>query len=735
MTDSLSILPDRSISTRRGGFTVPAVLLLTLGAGGLVHAAPESPEVFHRLTIEIRDTGGAPLEGRVRVLGSNGNVYPGVPDEGRLSFWGAGGYWYIEGSGWVNVPAGTTRVTVGRGFEWRPSDRTLQVVSDTTITVTLTRFVDLGEEGWFGGDFHTHSNHPPVDYTITPEIARRVARAEGLSVLHLLDQGLEFTGTPHPLSDSATILYYAYEHRNQAYGHASFPALRTSIPTGCCQDPAPAFPMLTDLCNQYVPSQAAMIVLAHPHTTDDYFYDDGWPGAGLGRELPLLAALGDLDAMEVASYGNNPFEDLAEWFDVLSAGVDVIPGAGTDSRLCSTSSRPIGSWRMYAQMTPGSPLDYDAWVDAVDSGRTFLTNYPLIPEFTVGGVAPGGTIQVSGDTLEASVHLRASCALGLQRVAILAEGQEIWSVNFSTHFPAVFEVDTTFTLHAPTPSWIVARLEGVTSHPHAFQGVTRAITNAVRVTRGEAPIRRTAPSARLMDQLDLLTQFVLLRGNWAHLADRDTVIARIQRAQAFYADAFVVPPNPFQLLAPADGDTVRSGQLAFDWEDATDPEEGDRFRYILRVSADSTLSSPFIYMLLNSQYGNIPLLPGRNYWWAVDAMDRNGNTTRGTPPLSRFFLRDATLDAPTPPPEVAARIAPRGVPNPSRGRVLLMGLSEPIAIFDVAGRRVAASGAGVFRRGEDVYWDGRVHGRLAPPGIYWARGAKEPAGVRLIRIQ
>jgi hypothetical protein len=712
-------------------------LLLALGAAGMVgavRAAPESPQIFHRLEIEIRDPGGAPLQGRVRVLGSDGDVYPGVPDTSRLSFWGAGGYWYIEGTGWIDVPAGTTRVTAGRGFEWRPADRTLQVVSDTTITMTLSRFVDLGPEGWFGGDLHTHSNHPPLDYPITPEISLRVARAEGLNVMQLLDQGSQFTGTPHAISDSVTKLYYAYEHRNQAYGHALFTALRTHISPGCCLDPAPAFPMLTDLHNMYVPSAASAMVLAHPHSTDDYFYDDGWPGAGLGRELPVLAAFGALDVLEVASYGNNPYEDLSEWFDVLSAGVNTIPGAGTDARLCSTSSMPVGSWRIYAQTEPGMPLDYDAWVDAVRAGRTFLTNYPLIPEFKVADVASGGTIEVPGDTLLAPVHLRASCALGLQRVSILAEGQEVWSANFTGQVPPVFSVDTTFTIETPTPAWLVARLDGVTGHPHAFHGVTRAITNAVRVTHEGAPIRRTAPSARWLDKLGQLEQFVTIRGNWVSLADRDTVMARIQKARAFYNDAFVLPPNPFALISPAEGDTARSGELAFDWEDATDPEEGDRLRYVLRVSADSTLANPYIYIVQNSQFGNIPLLPGREYFWAVDAQDRNGNTTRGTPPISRFFLRDGTTAVESPPPAVTAQIKPRGAPNPSRGWVLLMGLSEPIAIFDVGGRRIAESGSGVVRRGEDVYWDGGAHGHAAPPGLYWARGAKQAGAVQLIRV-
>ena len=45
-------------------------------------------------------------------------------------------------------------------------------------------------------------------------------------------------------------------------------------------------------------ARARAMILAHPHSTDNYYYDDYWPGAGLGRELPVLGALGALDALD-----------------------------------------------------------------------------------------------------------------------------------------------------------------------------------------------------------------------------------------------------------------------------------------------------------------------------------------------------------------------------------------------------------------------------------------------------
>jgi hypothetical protein len=389
---------------------------------------------------------------------------------------------------------------------------------------------------------------------------------------------------------------------------------------------------------------------------------------------------------------------------------------------------------VYAQIPPGEPLDHDAWVAAVQAGRCFVTSYPLIPEFRVGEAMAGDTLDTSEEVVDLPVHVRALCALGLQRVSILAEGAPIWTANFTGQIPPVFDVDTTVTVTVPTPTWLCVSLEGFTFHPHAVHGSTRAMTNAVHVTRDGTPVVRTAPAGRWMDKLDLLRQLALNRGNWANLADRDTVLARIQRSKDFYAPAFVLPPNPFFLVFPSFGDTVRSGELSFDWQDANDPEIGDKLRYILWVSSDSTLAHPFSYAVEESFFGNIPLMPGREYWWAVDAQDRNGNTTRAGPPVSRFFLRDATTGVEAPTPVVLEPVRPRGVPNPSEGPVRLLGLVGPIEIFDVAGRRVARDGAGIMRLGNDLFWDGTAQGRPAPPGLYWARERGARTSIRLIRF-
>ena len=153
--------------------------------------------------------------------------------------------------------------------------------------------------------------------------------------------------------------------------------------------------MLVDLAAQVHEQDGARVVLSHPHTTDDYDQLSAWPGAGLARELPVLEALGGLDAVDVASYSNDPDLDTEDWFALLSAGSAIPPSAGTDAALSWYNSAPPGGWRVYAQESDGS-LDHDGWFDALAAGRSFVTSFPLIPGFTRRRQRPGGDARGGG---------------------------------------------------------------------------------------------------------------------------------------------------------------------------------------------------------------------------------------------------------------------------------------------------------------------------------------------------
>jgi hypothetical protein len=714
------------------GFHRAGLALLVLVAFSIPARGKESSErESYRLDIAVHDESGQGLAARVRVLGSDGRVHPDTLDVARMVHLSWGGYFYADGSAWVDVPPGLTRLTVGRGFERMPHDRWLHVDRDTSVVVVLPRFFDLGQEGWFGGDMHVHSNHGTPHYSITPALGLRVARAEGLSVTHFLDQGENFTGSPGGLSDEETVVYYTYEYRNQAYGHVGLPGLHSSVDIGCCVPPDPAYPMLLDLRRLVVPDRGPMIVLAHPHTTDDYFDDQAWPGFGLGREMPVLEALGGLDAFDVASYSNSGIEDWGEWTDIISSGVGCAPTAGTDADLNYVFSPPPGGFRVYAQQEGGGPLDYDAWLDAVRAGRTFVTNYPLIPDFEVDRVRPGGTIDVQGSQGRFQIRIRALCVLGLRRVSLVADGAEIWSAS-TAMVPVQTEIDTTVTMTMAVPAMLCARAEGLAGNPHALLGMPVAQTNAVRFTEGGVPRRKTAACGRMLDRLDDLTEFVNRRGGWNHFWEADTVANRIGRARQFYRSAFVTPPGPFSLLTPQDLDTLVVGSVELTWSESIDSEPGDEVKYTVGISPDSGNLHLRYYPTTETVLTNPLLRPDAWYWWKVEATDRGGHMTQATPARRWFYLRGSTAAA-----ESGAEWpdAPRGLPNPSRGPVRIEGLIPPVAIVDLAGRIVAVVGTDARGGATAVTWDGRTaNGDLAAPGLYWARGRSETTAARLIRL-
>ncbi|HKQ56993.1 MAG TPA: CehA/McbA family metallohydrolase [Candidatus Eisenbacteria bacterium] len=694
------------------GIVIAALLMAGVGRALAAAQSPGTTVQTAQLTLVVQDAEGSPLEARARLwLAYDGRPWPREPDSTLFSHSGADGFFYVNGTATLSVPQGLIQVTVGRGFEWAPFVQWVGLFEDDTLVVVLSRFTDLGLQGWYCGDMHVHSEHGPGAYHFQPPDLMWLARAEGLNVMQLLDDPSRVTGVPEPLSDSRTILYRSIEVRNQTYGHVSLPGLQAPLVDWCCEDPFPAYQMLTDLSSAAA-GQGAMLVLAHPHTTDAFLMTRGWPGAGLGRELPVLAALGRLDALDVVSYSNEPDTDWSEWYDLLSSGLACAPSAGTDAVLNWFDHRPPGGWRVYANLGPGTPLGYQPWIEAVRSGRTFVTNYPLIPEFTVSGRTMGETLEVSSDTLDVEIHLQASCAIGLTSVSLVADGVTVWSTPCQGS-----TFDATFSLHIPTPAWIAARADGPWWHPHSPIGPAVAHTNAVRITRDGAPRRIPAASLRCLAAVDRLEDLVMARGNWAMPWHRDTVAVRMQRARDYYAQDFASAPNAFALLEPEDEASTENG---FVWSSATDPDAGDSVSYRVRIAAEPTMENALVIACADTSLAELALEPEHWYWWSVEAVDRGHHVTTSTPAVRHAFLAKGASTVGVPPHEGRAPV--RAFPIPSASLVRLEGFGPDVAIYDIGGRRIAELGRGIEREGTRFVWDGTALGRTASPGVYLARG-------------
>lgn len=738
---------------------------VTLLAFGL---APSGSPRAVGVVLRVVDPEGFDIPARVHVRDGSGAYFPGYPDSalfGHQHWPWMGGYFYYQGQPVsMDLAPGTARIEVSKGPEWMPARLYPAIHMDTTIVVTLTRVFDMSAHGWFSGDSHVHTNHTPVDYPVRPAAALRIAQAEDLNVMWILDQSSNFTGGPHHLSTQTTILYYTYEYRDQACGHAELLGAKTPMSWGCCMPPNPASPFLSEYREAWNPGWDEAMVLAHPETGADYFHDTGWPGWGLGREFPLLATSGSLDAYAVASYSNSRDLSLLPWYSALSCGYMIPPSAGTDAMCCRYWSRPPGGYRVYVKEPCGHHCA-SKWVAGLKAGRVFITNLPLITLFEVNGMGPGEMLELEASPATVTVQYRIDSTLPVSTLEIIHNGGIAASIPlWPMHGQQTWE--GTHDLCLETGGWIAGRVRGATDRMVVVSPELFAHTGAVGVRIDGALPVNSAAAGFLYDKADSLEMFVETRGGWQSEAQRQEALARIQDARDRLARHFTVPPSSFHLLSPADGDTVSCEAFTcLQWEDAIDPEDGDRVQYLVTISPDPDFGfafDPVPVKVCEVDLSLFDLAADRRYWWRVTVCDRGGNCTPCHECHFSFFLCSQVSSVAESQPGFEPRAGGSQDP-PDRGGYSTEGMSEPVCamrtrmsirpnpsfgqvwialynsglqesgraleyrtgVFDLQGRCLRS----LEHSSGELFWDGADDlGRRVPSGVYWIRSTGIAAG-------
>jgi hypothetical protein len=743
------IREGRKGDSRRIAGAVAAPLLVVLLASA-VHPGITRADSQVLVRVELRplDSVGAALPARLQAWTAAGSAVPGYPDSVLLShdggWWGMGGWFYPDGGAAVlYLTPGTYSFQASHGFEWLPVLCTVAVVRDTVINLPLGRVVDLRAEGWFPGDNHVHGYEFPIEIPVSPPDLMRVASAEDLAMFWALDQDWNFTGGPSALSTPETILYFSVEWRNQTYGHAPILNLHSWIGCWCCEPPLAAWPMLSVTRQTWNPDTTQALVLGHPDSGAGFFDEGGWPAYGLGRELPVMATSGNLDALDICSYGNVASVSTEPWMHLQNCGLRIPVSAGTDAHVSRYYSAPPGGYRVYVHERGGSHTP-SRWVSALRAGRTFVTNGPLIPEFTVDGAEAGAVLDRSGPSASMHVRVRTASVLAPGTAWLLVNGVAVraWSIPWSATQRTWTVEDNVILTEG---SWLALRIDGQTTQKWTVSSALFAMTGAVQVRLNGLPPRRTASAAVMADWVDSLQILVEARGNWPNQAAHDNVLARLQASRSYFNALFLEPPQTFALLAPAEGETLDAGgPIAFDWAAATDPEAGDRISYRLEISPDSLFPAPWSGSSGAADELLVPggvFLAGADYFWRVVAIDRGSNQRYSTPAQRRLHICLVSAVDPGGPGLAGGplRLVPR--PNPARGPLMieLAGGRFPdgqIEIYVPGGARIAqirlTSGM------TSLAWDGsNEQGRFLPSGAYWIRfvpgaGSVDP-GVRPVR--
>ena len=501
-------------------------------------AFPISWQPAARLRIRVTNGEGELVPARVYVTGSD-HLARGPSGAFLRSSWiGGHHYFHTQGISSLVLPAGVTKVLVVHGFEHRAEERSIQLAAGSAnlAEFRLERLFDAAVRGWYSGDIHIHPNliHKTLDQLVNPEDIRLQVQAEDLNVANLLvcnSQGdivydrQNFTGAPHPLSTPRHILYWNEEVRTRLYGHMAALNLKHFI--------EPQFNGFDNSLHPFdYPSNAiqarkarekgSSLFYVHPYRTSG---EEGLK-QGSAKALPIDAALGATDGMEILGYANTE-GSTSLYYHLLSSGFRLAPAAGTDTFNNIRRHKVVGGDRVYVY-APG-PLNYEAWVAGLKAGRSFVTNGPLL-FFRLNDQLPGSELNFSGpQAVEVSVE--AYSQVPMQRLEIIVNGKPAYSAPLKGNQK---ELHYKGQLILERSSWVAAKITGgahklVVNNPTLF-----AHSGPVYCDVEGKPLAEPESLQYLLKWVRDLRQRLLTQGLFEHPGQERQVLEEFQQAEEVY---------------------------------------------------------------------------------------------------------------------------------------------------------------------------------------------------------
>jgi hypothetical protein len=456
-----------------------------------------------RLDIVVREQAtGRPTFCRINVVGPDGHFYQ--PDANPLAAYSLTGEWpktgkgnrvgkapfryygrffYSTGRCTVAVPAGLVRVEVWKGFEFRPSARTICLAAGDTRTVelTLVHTLPVASLGYHGGDPHLHF--------------RRQSETDERTVLDLLEAEdvhyatlLAYNEPPGPyhgrmdrmdspqfrgLGDASELVRGSYhiisgeEYRSSTYGHLNL-FLRTDLALPGQDSNADNWPVYGRIGRETL---AARGVALHAH-------------GGYGQEIYADFAQGDVSGVELLQFGVYRGIGLDDWYRILNIGYRFPCVGASDYPAC----RALGDCRTYVAHE-GVP-NFREWLEGAAAGRSFVTTGPML-QLEVDGQRPGARITKQGaGPHELRIQLRAMSEVApLTELQLIANGQVCNTKRFPAQGGRGRWLELSQTIDVAESCWIAAR--GLSRSPSGAPDA-EAHTNPVYVYVGrKAPYRQT----------------------------------------------------------------------------------------------------------------------------------------------------------------------------------------------------------------------------------------------------
>ena len=362
--------------------------------------------------IEVTDPDGSPIPCRIRFTDESGKAHrpEGAP------FWKGG--FTCRGTATLQVPPGRCRYVVERGPEWTVGAGDVVVAEPLqSLSVSIRRRADLGQEGWYSGDLHVHRaigemplhleaedlalasvqtwwNETNLWEGAEPENPVRTADGRAFSVLsgedergggallyHRMGRTIDITGSEREWPPSTRFL-------RQAKQDGAWVEIEK--------------PFWWDTPLWLSTGQIDSVGLAHNHMNRaGVLGNEAW---GRPRDAGRYPG----------THGNGLYtQDL--YYRILNCGFRIPPSAGSASGVLPN---PVGYNRVYVHT--GDEFSWDRWWDGLHAGRCFVTNGPLL-RLTANGSLPGQTLK-SETPMKVRIEGRLEWGDAIGRVELVRDG-------------------------------------------------------------------------------------------------------------------------------------------------------------------------------------------------------------------------------------------------------------------------------------------------------------------------
>ena len=530
-----------------GGNTALHLVTIPGGTSQTLKVLPKYLRPIGFLKVLVQDEKGRPTYARVSVTDFDGRAC--IPrkqvmraddafDRSERAFEAH----YVETAGDENfaVSAGKVELEVVKGFEYGVQRSSIEVKAGVQqqIVVRLSRLPAVHPEGkrWVSSDLHVHMNYGGT-YNMASNDLVRAAQSENLQIVNNLIVNkeqrfpdIDFAGDGlDRASTSGTLLLHGQEFHTSYWGHRGLLGIKPHILLpGYAGYPntaaASLYPMNADVYDM-AHAQGAVVGAAHPF--DEAPDPFAKPMRRITDELPVDAALGKLDYMEIVGFSDHR-ATASVWYRLLNLGFRIPAGAGTDAMANFASLRgPIGMNRVYARVAAG-PVTIEGFLDALKSGRTFATNGPLL-DFSLGEAEVGGELDFDQPQENVPFRAQLQSIVPIDHVEVVCNGAVVKSLNGERGGDEgpTDKVYVSGTVPLKESGWCVLRASSDKAEYPVLDNYVYATTSPIYVTVGGNKPRSPEDAKYFVGWIDRMMEITARYPDWNSAAEKEYVMGRL----------------------------------------------------------------------------------------------------------------------------------------------------------------------------------------------------------------